>query len=87
MLPRSQQSETRGFSGRVWVWEREDVILKTCGRNAAFPIAPLRYEIVRGQIAGNKWLPVLLRADENAVVKDQTVHVRVTVKYSDYKTR
>jgi hypothetical protein len=87
MLPRNDQAPLRGFIGRSWVWASEDSVLRTCGRSSAFPIAPMRYEIQRTQVAGDNWFPSLIRADEDARIGDDTVHVRVTVKYSDYKAR
>lgn len=75
----------RGFIGRVWVATDEDAIVKTCGRNTAFPIGPMRYEILRDKVAGGNWLPVRLRADGQVTVGGETVRVRVAVTYSDYK--
>lgn len=87
MLPRNDQAPLRGFIGRTWVWTSKASVLRTCGRSSAFPIAPMRYEIQRIQVAGDNWFPALIRADEEARIGDGTVHVRVTVKYSDYKAR
>ncbi len=87
LLPRNEQAPLRGFIGRVWVWTRKNIILKTCGRSAAFPIGPLRYEVVRGQVDEENWFPVLIRADEDLRAGDNSVHVRVTGKYSNYKAR
>ena len=44
-------------------------------------------EHLRGQVAGDNWFPVLMRADEDTRVGDIPVRVRVTVKYADYKAR
>ena len=76
----------RGFVGRVWVTD-DDAIVKTCGRNAAFPIGPMRYEITRDRVAGGSWLPARLRADGQVTVGTEPVRVRVNVVYSDYKSK
>jgi len=87
MLPRNQQAPLRGFIGRTWVWARQESVLRTCGRSSAFPIAPLRYEVRRAQVANENWFPALIRADEEASIGDANVRVRVTVTYSNYKAR
>jgi hypothetical protein len=87
ILPRTEQSSLRAFQGRAWVRETDDAIVKICGRSSAFPIAPMRFEEQRAEVGGVNWFPVLLRADEDAKIGNETVHVRVTVKYSDYKAR
>src|SRR5436190_1528307 len=51
------------------------------------PIAPMRFEVVRALVGEQYWFPVTIRADEDPRIGDQTVHVRVTVKYSNYKAR
>ena len=40
---------------------------------------------MRGEVGGEYWFPVLLRADEDTEIGGDKVHVRVTVKYSDYQ--
>jgi hypothetical protein len=87
LLPRNDQAPLRGFAGRTWVWAGESSVLKTCGRSSALPIAPMRYEIQRAQVGGENWFPALIRADEETRIGDNNVHLRVTVKYADYKAR
>ena len=87
ILPRDAAGEIRGFQGRVWVRARENAVMRLCGRSALAPIAPLRVEMVRAPVAEQYWFPVLIRADEDAKVGDATVHVRVTIKYSNYTAR
>jgi len=76
-----------GFEGRAWVRAREDAVMRLCGRSSGSPIAPMRFEVVRALVDGQYWFPVLIRADEAAPIGDDKVHVRVTVKYSNYKAR
>ena len=87
LLPRNDQAMLRGFSGRAWVLASQSAVLKTCGRSSNLPIGQIRYEVERVQVAGDNWFPALIRADETMRVGDADVHVRVTVKYADYKAR
>jgi len=87
IVPRNATADVRGFQGRVWVRGREDAIMRICGRTASAPIAPMRFLVVRELVAEQYWFPVLIRADEDARIGKETVHVRLTVKYSDYKAR
>jgi len=87
VVPRSQQNFGHAFAGRVWVRGRGTAIVKTCGRHADYPIAPMRYEIARAEVVDEKYFPVTVRADEEVPVDGVPVHVRVTVTYSDYKPR
>ena len=87
VLPRNPTGEIRGFEGRAWVRAREDAVMRLCGRSSGSPIAPLRFEVVRALVDGQYWFPVLIRADETPPVGDDKVHVRVTIKYSNYKAR
>ena len=87
VLPRSQQNFGHAFAGRVWVRGRGTAIVKTCGRNADYPIAPMRYEIARAVVVDETYFPVLVRTDEDVPIDGSPVHVRVTVTYSDYRAR
>jgi hypothetical protein len=87
IVPRDAAADIRGFQGRVWVRGREDAIMRLCGRTAYTPIAPMRFLVMRELVAEQYWFPVLIRADEDARIGKETVHVRLTVKYSDYKAR
>jgi hypothetical protein len=87
ILPRATAAGVRGFQGRVWVRAREDAVMRSCGRSSNTPIAPMRIEVVRAPVAEQYWFPTLIRADDEARVGKDTVHVRLTVKYSNYKAR
>jgi hypothetical protein len=87
ILPRNAAGELHGFVGRTWVRQRDDSVMRLCGRSSGTPIAPMRFEAVRGLVAERYWFPVLIRADEDVRIDDATVHVRVTIKYSNYKAR
>ncbi len=88
VLPRNPSGEIRGFEGRAWVRASADAVMRLCGRSNATPIAPMRFEVIRALVDDQYWFPVSIRADEEAQVgKDEKVHVRVTVTYSNYKSR
>jgi hypothetical protein len=88
VLPRNPTAEIRGFEGRAWVRPSADAVMRLCGRSNATPIAPMRFEVIRALVDDQYWFPVSIRADEEAQIgKDEKVHVRVTVTYSNYKSR
>jgi hypothetical protein len=88
VLPRNPTAEIRGFEGRAWVRAREDAVMRLCGRSNATPIAPMRFEVIRARVDDQYWFPVSIRADEEAQVgRNEKVHVRVTVTYSNYRSR
>ena len=91
ILPRNGQDRDRAFLGRTWVRGRAMAIVRTCGRTPGFPIARMRFEGVRAQIAdSDDYMPLSIRADEEVEIegdKSGKVHVCVNVKYSDYKPK
>jgi hypothetical protein len=87
IMPRNAAADVHGFEGRTWVRARDDAVMRLCGRSSTSPIAPMRFQVMRALVAEQYWFPVSIRADEDARIGKETVHVRVTVKYSDYKAR
>jgi len=87
IMPRNATANVHGFEGRTWVRARDDAVMRLCGRSSTSPIAPMRFQVLRALVAEQYWFPVSIRADEDARIGKETVHVRVTVKYSDYKAR
>jgi hypothetical protein len=87
ILPRSDKDSGKAFGGRTWVRGRNAAIVKTCGRSADYPVGDIRFEVVRAQVVGEEYFPVLTRADESLIVDGQQVRVRVTAKYSNYKAK
>ena len=77
----------RFFKGRIWVDRQDSQIVKTRGKGVPegkqrFPI----FETYREQIDGKYWFPTYTYADDELVFKDgQTVHIRMKVRYTDYK--
>jgi hypothetical protein len=87
ILPRNQSADIRGFEGRTWVRARDSAIMHLCGRSRSSPIAPMRFDVERAAVDDKYWFPVQIRADEDAHIGRDTVHVRLSVKFSDYKAR
>jgi hypothetical protein len=77
----------RYFQGRVWVDADDLQIVKVKGKGVPegkqrFPT----FETYREQIDGKYWFPTYTYADDDLVFADgQTVHLRMKVKYTDFK--
>ena len=77
----------RRFEGRIWVDEEDLQIVKVRGKavpqgDQRFPL----FETYREQIDGRYWFPTYTSADDELVFpKGQIVHVRMLVRYTDYK--
>jgi hypothetical protein len=77
----------RFFQGRIWVDARDLQIVKTRGKGVPegkqrFPV----FETYREQIDGKYWFPTYTYADDQLVFPGgQTVHIRMKVRYADYK--
>jgi hypothetical protein len=77
----------RFFQGRVWVDDRDLQIVKVRGKGVPegkqrFPI----FETYREQIDGKFWFPTYTYSDDDLVFPEgQTVHIRMKVRYTDYK--
>ena len=77
----------RFFQGRIWVEADDLQIVKTRGKGVPegkqrFPT----FETYREQIDGKYWFPTYTYADDDLVFPGgQVVHVRMKVRYADYK--
>lgn len=88
ILPRHGVDRERAFLGRTWVRGRTMGIVRTCGRSPGFPIARMRYEVIRGEVPGSDdYLPFSIRADEDVDVDGEKVHVRINVTYRNYSKK
>lgn len=87
ILPRNDLVAERGFSGRVWVRQRDSAIVRSCGRAFGGPLGPMRYLALRERVADKFYFPTQIRADEKVRSGDAEVQVRVSVTYSDFKAR
>lgn len=77
----------RLFKGRVWVDDRDLQIVKVRGKGVPegdqrFPT----FETYREQVDGRYWFPTYTSVDDELVFPNgQTVHLRMTVRYMDYR--
>ncbi|HKM83980.1 MAG TPA: hypothetical protein VJY15_23860 [Candidatus Acidoferrum sp.] len=92
VAPRTIEKNKRYFQGRVWVDDKDLQIVMTDGKAVpdiitknnenVFP----RFRTYRQNIEKGYWFPVFTRADDYLhfrIIGD--VHIRMTVKYSNYK--
>jgi hypothetical protein len=91
--PKKIVTGKRYFEGQIWVDDRDLQIVKTYGKgvgelkqgsskNQAFP----KFETYREQIDGKHWFPTYTHADDTLHFKNgDSVRMRMTVKYQDYK--
>jgi len=88
-LPKKMVVGKRYFEGEIWVDDRDLQIVKTYGKATGLKAADQRFpkfETYREQIDGKYWFPTYTHADDTLHFKDgQDVHIRMTVKYQDYK--
>lgn len=96
LAPNNVKRERNLFQGRVWVDDRDLMIVKTCGktggdenvgsrnRNAPANLTP-EFVTYREQIDGKFWFPTYSRADQILHFPRRNVHIREIVKYSNYK--
>jgi len=89
--PKKIEKDQRYFQGRVWVDDKDLQIVKSYGK--AVPdimkknnenIFP-HFETYRENIAGLFWFPTYTHADDTLHFTSGGVHIRMTVKYSNYK--
>ena len=89
--PKTIEKNQRYFKGRVWVDEKDLQIVMTDGKAVpdiitknnenVFP----RFRTYRENIEEGYWFPVYTRADDYLHFRSGDVHIRMTVRYSNYK--
>jgi len=87
--PKKMEKGKRYFEGQIWVDDRDYQIVKTYGKGVGivskdnqFP----KFETYREQIDGKYWFPTYTHADDTLhFPHGENVHVRMTVRYQDYK--
>src|SRR5690349_20846093 len=89
--PKKIEKDQRYFQGRIWVDDKDMEIVKSYGK--AVPdiikknnenIFP-HFETYRENIAGPFWFPTYTHGDDVLNFSSGPVHIRFTVKYSNYK--
>ena len=88
--PKKMEKGKRYFEGEIWVDDRDLQIVKTYGKGVGivakgneFP----KFETYREQIDGKYWFPTYTHADDVLHFQNppMNVHIRMTVRYQDYK--
>ncbi|HET9528746.1 MAG TPA: hypothetical protein VFQ92_00225 [Blastocatellia bacterium] len=85
--PKQIRKGERYFEGRIWVDDHDLQIVKVAGKavpetsNNKFP----RFETYRENIDGRYWFPTYVYADDVLEFKNNPVHLRMTVRYTNYK--
>ncbi len=88
--PKQLLKGERYFEGQIWVDDRDLQIVKTYGKGVGqlkknedqqFP----KFETYRQQIDGKYWFPVYTHADDVLQFRDSSQHIRMTIKYQNYK--
>ena len=88
--PKKMDNGKRYFLGQIWVDDRDLQIVKSFGRgtgvqkrgsDSQYP----KFETFREQIDGKYWFPTYTIANDVLQFKDESVKIRETVRYEDYK--
>jgi hypothetical protein len=94
VAPKDPKKQTKLFEGRLWVDDKDLVIVKSCGKPRADEIPKRKNEpanvtpvfvTYREQFDGRMWFPTYAKADEFLPFPKHPVHIREIVKYSNYK--
>lgn len=88
IVPDPKKSKQRLFTGRVWVDDRDLMVVKSKGKAVPetkqnkFPVV----ETWRENVDGKYWFPAFSSSDDELVFDNgNVVKLRVRVKYTDYK--
>lgn len=91
VAPKTIEKNQRYFQGRVWVDDKDLQIVMTDGKAVpdivtknnenVFP----RFRTFRQNIEKGYWFPVYTRADDYLHFRNGDVHIRMTIRYSNYK--
>jgi hypothetical protein len=88
VMPNIKNLKDRMFQGRIWVDDKDLQIVRAKGKgvpedkNNKYPV----FDTYREQIDGKYWFPTYTHADDQLVFGGgQVVHLRMLVKYTDFK--
>src|ERR1700731_1470936 len=91
VAPKKIEKNQRYFQGRIWVDDKDLNIVKSNGKAVpdiikkgnenVFP----RFETFRENIEGHYWFPTYTRSDDMLQFSSGPVHIRMTVRYANYK--
>jgi hypothetical protein len=91
IAPKVIEKKQRYFQGRIWVDDHDLQIVKTYGK--AVPDIVKKHEenlfahftTYRENLFGDLWVPTYTHSDDTLRFSTGPVHIRVTVKYTNYK--
>src|SRR5499426_794866 len=83
---RKQKIEGKFFQGKIWVDDQDLQIVKTAGKTVPefkqrFP----KFETYRENIDERFWFPTYTYGDDNLEFEDSRFHVRMVVRYKNYR--
>jgi hypothetical protein len=91
VAPKTIEKKQRYFQGRVWVDDKDLQIVMSDGKAVpdiinknnenVFP----RFRTYRQSIEKGYWFPVYTRADDYLHFREGDVHIRMTIRYANYK--
>jgi hypothetical protein len=87
VAPKRIEKNQRYFQGMIWVDNKDLAVVKSDGKavpdlkNNLFP----RFVTYRENIEGNFWFPTYTHADDVLHFQNQDAHIRMTVRYKNYK--
>jgi len=85
--PRAIRKGERYLEGRIWVDDQDLQVVKVKGQavpevgKQKFP----HFESYRENIDGRYWFPTYIYADDVLGFKDQDIHIRMVVRFTNYK--
>ncbi len=92
--PKQVERQRAYFKGVVWVDDQDFVIVKTLGHwvtelgEISTDNFPFKFfDTYRENVQGKTWFPSYLRSDDSVNTKHGLVHVRLIVRWEDYKPR
>jgi hypothetical protein len=90
--PKQVERQRAYFKGVIWVDDQDFVIVKTTGHwvtelgEISTDNFPFKFfDTYRENVAGKIWFPSYLRSDDSVNTKHGLVHVRLIVRWEDYK--
>jgi hypothetical protein len=91
--PKTIEKNKRYFQGRIWVDNRDLVVVKLCGKTVPAEVKKKKNQAqeVRPTFVGYRqlidghWFPAYARVDDTLQFRAESVHVREIVKFKDYK--
>ena len=91
VAPKKIEKNQRYFQGRIWVDDKDLEVVKTFGKAVpdirkgrnenVFP----RFETYRENIEGHFWFPTYTHSDDVLHFQSGGVHIRMSVRYSNYR--